>query len=73
MTDELTVVTRYKEAGYTFNLYSDGSYVVTHPEVGVMDEGQATMGEVHAEDAATYMDTWLEELRSIVADYKKYG
>lgn len=73
MTDDLTVVARYKEEGYTFNLYSDGSFVVTHPVVGIMDEGQATMGEVHAEDAGTYMDAWLEELRSVVAAYKRHG
>lgn len=67
------LVTKYEEAGYTFHLYTDGSFRVTHPQAGTMDEGQATMGEVHAEDAGTYMDTWLEELRSLMAEYKQHG
>lgn len=66
--DGKKLVTKYEEAGYTFHLYTDGSFRVTHPQVGTMDEGCATMGEVHADDASTYMDTWLEELRCMMGD-----
>lgn len=55
-----------------FRLYSDGTFRVfctsaKYPET-TLDEGCATMGEVHAEDAETYFDAWLEELRCLLME-----